>query len=41
VKYGIFILIGVRVAYAIKRYYATDGGRHVIDGLLLKLPVLA
>jgi type IV pilus assembly protein PilC len=41
VKYGIFIIMGGAAAgYGVKRYYATDGGRHVIDGLLLKLPVL-
>jgi type IV pilus assembly protein PilC len=41
VKYGIFILIGGAVfGYAIRRYYATDGGRHVIDANLLRLPIL-
>ncbi|MGB7220776.1 MAG: type II secretion system F family protein [Vicinamibacterales bacterium] len=41
VKYGVFIVAGMfGAAYAIRRYYATDGGRHVIDGGLLKLPIL-
>jgi type IV pilus assembly protein PilC len=41
VKYGVFVLAGMfAAAYAIRRYYATDGGRHVIDGGLLKLPIL-
>lgn len=31
------IVIGV---FAFKRYYATDKGRHVVDAMLLKLPVL-
>ncbi len=30
----------VALAYAFKRYYATEKGRHVIDGLVLKLPIL-
>jgi type IV pilus assembly protein PilC len=28
------------MGYWLKRYYATDGGRHVIDRLLLKAPIL-
>src|SRR5882672_71419 len=41
VSYGIFILAGgVALAYVVRRYYATDAGRHVIDALLLKLPIL-
>ncbi len=41
VKYIIFIIpaIGV-VGYLFNRYYATDSGRHVVDGALLKAPVL-
>ncbi len=36
-----FILAGaVAIGFALKRYYATDGGRHVIDRMVLKLPVL-
>jgi type IV pilus assembly protein PilC len=35
------IIVGiVAIGYALKRYYATENGRHVIDGLVLKLPVL-
>jgi type IV pilus assembly protein PilC len=41
VKYIGFILPGLAVVgYLIRRYYATDAGRHVIDNLLLKIPVL-
>src|SRR5687767_907282 len=41
VAYGwiLLIVIGV-IVYAIKSYYATDGGRHTIDRLLLKMPIL-
>ncbi len=37
-----WLIIGVLVAigYAIRRYYATEQGRLVIDGLLLKAPIL-
>src|SRR5262245_22434326 len=31
---------GVAIGYAIKRYYATDKGRHAIDAGILKLPIL-
>jgi type IV pilus assembly protein PilC len=41
VKYFIPMAIAAGVAgYALKRYYATEGGRRVIDGLMLKAPVL-
>ncbi|HEY7791608.1 MAG TPA: type II secretion system F family protein [Vicinamibacterales bacterium] len=41
VAYGPFVIAGmVAVAYLIRRYYTTDGGRHVIDAILLKAPVL-
>jgi type IV pilus assembly protein PilC len=41
VSYGIFMIGGLfGVGYAIRQYYATDNGRHVIDSLLLKLPIL-
>ncbi len=36
----LIIAIGVGVVVAIQRYYATSGGRLVIDRLLLKIPVL-
>jgi type IV pilus assembly protein PilC len=36
-----FIIVGgIAFAFAFKRYYATDHGRHVIDAMVLKLPVL-
>ncbi len=35
----IVIVTGI-VLYILKRYYATEGGRFVIDAILLKLPVL-
>jgi type IV pilus assembly protein PilC len=34
------VIFGVAASYAIKRYYATEGGRRVIDGGLLKVPIL-
>jgi len=34
---AIIIAIGI---YGIKKWYQTDGGRHTLDGLLLKIPVL-
>jgi type IV pilus assembly protein PilC len=41
VAYGwILIVAGGVVVYLVKRYYETDSGRHVIDALLLKLPIL-
>lgn len=35
-----FIPVCFAVFYAFKKYYATTGGRKVVDGLLLKVPVL-
>ena len=41
VRFGWILLIVIpAIVYGIKQYYATDKGRHVIDGLLLKLPIL-
>jgi type IV pilus assembly protein PilC len=41
VAYGwILILAGGAVVFLLKRYYSTDAGRHVIDALLLKMPIL-
>jgi type IV pilus assembly protein PilC len=41
VRFAPFYIVGGIVAFfAFKRYYATDGGRHVVDGIVLKLPVL-
>src|SRR6476661_1395641 len=41
VKYGLF---GIPVfglgGYALRQYYKTDGGRHAVDAIALKLPVL-
>jgi type IV pilus assembly protein PilC len=34
------IAAGVAIAFAFKRYYATDGGRRTVDALMLKVPVL-
>jgi type IV pilus assembly protein PilC len=40
-RYFIFILIALgAIAYLVKRYYATYRGRRVIDGALLKTPIL-
>ena len=36
-----FIIVGaIAGAYGLRQYYATDNGRHVIDGMLLRAPVL-
>jgi len=41
VAYGPFILVGMgAIGYAINRYYETPPGRYMIDGLLLKAPIL-
>jgi type IV pilus assembly protein PilC len=41
VRFMPFIIAGgVAIAYAVKRYYATDNGRHAIDRGILKLPIL-
>jgi type IV pilus assembly protein PilC len=41
VAYGPFLIMGLAgVAFAIRTYYRTNQGRHVIDGLLLKAPIL-
>ncbi|MEO5897934.1 MAG: type II secretion system F family protein [Vicinamibacterales bacterium] len=41
VAYGWLLIIALGViGYAIKSYYATDRGRRVCDGLLLKVPIL-
>ncbi len=41
VKFGVFVVIGLGLAaYAVKSYYATDAGRHAIDRVLLKAPIL-
>ena len=41
VRFMPFIMVGlVAGSYALKRYYATEGGRRVVDGLLLKIPIM-
>ncbi|MGA2262206.1 MAG: type II secretion system F family protein, partial [Acidobacteriota bacterium] len=39
--YALFMLVGVAlIAFAARSYYKTDRGRHLIDRLLLRIPVL-
>src|SRR6476619_2282950 len=41
IAYGPLIIIGMGIiGYSVKRYYATPAGRHQIDALLLKAPIL-
>jgi type IV pilus assembly protein PilC len=41
VRFGPFILVGLAAAaYGFKAYYATPGGRLVVDRIVLRLPVL-
>ena len=41
VRYGIFVIVGFgAVAYAFRQYYASQSGKRVVDGVMLKLPVL-
>ena len=41
VAYGWMLIVALGVAgYALKSYYATDNGRHMIDWLMLKMPIL-
>jgi type IV pilus assembly protein PilC len=41
VRFGWILLIVIpAIVYAVRQYYATDKGRHTIDAILLKLPVL-
>jgi type IV pilus assembly protein PilC len=41
IRFMPFIIVGLVVgSYALKRYYSTEKGRRVIDGALLKLPIL-
>jgi type IV pilus assembly protein PilC len=41
VRFGPFIIVGlVGLGFGFRSYYATPGGRMVIDGIVLKLPVL-
>jgi type IV pilus assembly protein PilC len=41
VAYGWIVIVAIGGAgYGLSAYYATDGGRHVIDRIMLKLPIL-
>jgi type IV pilus assembly protein PilC len=41
VRYGAFMIVGgVGLSFGLKSYYATPNGRRVIDGIVLKMPVL-
>src|SRR4029079_4297555 len=41
VAYGPFIVVGLgAIGYAVKRYYERPPGRYMIDGILLKAPIL-
>jgi type IV pilus assembly protein PilC len=41
VRFGPFIIVGMGLAgYLFRTYYKTDNGRHVVDSITLKLPVL-
>jgi type IV pilus assembly protein PilC len=41
VSYGWIVILALfGLGYGLKQYYATNNGRHVIDGLLLKAPIL-
>ena len=41
VRYGLFVIIGIAaVLYGLRQYYQTEVGRHQIDAIVLKLPVL-
>jgi type IV pilus assembly protein PilC len=41
VRFMPFIVVGVvGIGFAVRQYYATNNGRHAIDSLLLKMPIL-
>ena len=41
VRFGPFMIAGmVAIGFAFRQYYATPGGRMVVDGIVLKMPVL-
>jgi len=41
VRYMVFLVLGlVGAAYAFRQYYSTENGRRVVDGALLRAPVL-
>jgi len=40
-RFGIFVILGfVGIYYAIRRWHKTEGGRRIIDGLILKTPII-
>jgi type IV pilus assembly protein PilC len=41
VKFFPFVIVGAGAAgYGLRRFYATDSGRHVIDRILLRVPII-
>jgi type IV pilus assembly protein PilC len=36
----VLVLVGVGIVVIYNRYYATEGGKRVVDGVMLKIPVL-
>jgi type IV pilus assembly protein PilC len=41
VRFGPFLIAGIFAGlFAFRQYYATDKGRHVVDRIVLKLPIL-
>ena len=41
VRFGPFLIVGLgAVAYGVKAYYGTEGGRRTIDAIMLKMPIL-
>ena len=41
VAFGPFIIVGaIGIGYGFKQYYNTQGGKRVVDGIVLKLPIL-
>jgi type IV pilus assembly protein PilC len=41
VRFGPFLIVGlIALAFGFRQYYATPKGRHVIDAVVLKLPIL-
>jgi type IV pilus assembly protein PilC len=41
VRFGWMLIVGgAALGWGFKQYYATENGRHVVDGVVLKLPIL-
>jgi type IV pilus assembly protein PilC len=41
VSYSLFLVLGcVGIYFAVRAYYRTEGGRRVLDGMLLRMPIL-